>query len=204
MTTTLYIDIEGDYSHPTEVGLILVDREKPAILKAEVLYGKIYDFLEFKRGRRFCHGMSRTFLDEHGLTWKCLVDSVKHLIGEWKPKEIVSHGRDCLLFCACCNVNLPWREVNLPCWIDRDKEKYHQIAFDYKRRNALIENTFSSCRQDVVHPGRLEQGQHPIKLKHGAHCALYDSLEIALFENEKLPLMVNYKQPFAGFQLIRF
>ena len=182
---TCYIDIEGSASCPVEVGLVLVRDNQ--IRDSSILYGQISDENDFNRGSRYCHGMSRAFLNSRGDPPEQLCDKVALLLlGCWKPGEIVAFGEDCRKFLARCNVHLPFRNLMLPVWKERDAAPYHKTAFELKSRSALIGFPGSSfCCQSCAHPYPII-ARNPVKAKHGAHCAFYDSVELALCDNPAL------------------
>ena len=182
---TCYFDIQGHYSSPVEVGLILVDRDQPCILKAQVLYGTVCNYSEFNKAQRYYHGMCPEFLERYGLQCHELRDAIIKVLCEWQPKWIAATGYDCLQFLRQCCILHNFREVHLPPWSERRKEKYYKTAFDLKRCSSTIENTQCACPYKMAHPFHTVCTDW-IKELYGNDCSLYNALEIALFENSKL------------------
>ena len=178
MDTVCYIDIKGDNHYPVEVGLVLLCRETHNILDARVFYGKVVNVGEYKNGR-CCHGMCRAFLED-GLCPDDMRAAVRELLGmEWNPKLICANGTGCRRFLRRCRVALPFINIELPPWVERDGMSYHRIAFVLKKQSAPIHKV--SCNQKEAHPFPIRT-RNELK-KHLAQCALYDAVEVALADN---------------------
>lgn len=188
---TCYIDIEGDEKYPVEVGLILIDREKEIILDAAVLYGHVHNYDEFKRARQHCHGMHYEFLNSNGYSIAELGQSVHELICEnWKPNEIVAHGTDCQRYLAnTAKVHITFRNCELPSWKIRHDLECHKKAFEMKIADDWVKDfsgrLLAKCDRWQVHPYSIKSDSF-IKRVHGAHCALYDAMEVAFFDKPVL------------------
>lgn len=180
---TCYIDIEGDELYPIEIGLVLVDREKQEILDAVVLYGRVCNFEDFGRAQRYCHGMSRQFLEIYGYgPWELTQRVRKVICEDWKPDEIVGNGFDSKRYLNHqANVLTLFRNCELPPWKLRDELLCHQHVYHMKA-NCQWVGEKACCHWQDAHPFPI-QTTSMLKQAHGAHCALYDATEVALYDN---------------------
>lgn len=178
-----YLDIEGSYLYPVEVGLIFFD-DSLKLVDARVIYGEIINKAEFKEARKFCHGMCKSYLKMCSQTQEEICDTVRLLVEKWNPREFIANGEDCHDFLKRCGLGeITFRNVILPPWKARHSQEYHKHAFELKLRSEVICGMW--CFYDIVHPYQIS-GRPLEKLRHGSHCALYDALEVAMYDLGKL------------------
>lgn len=185
--TICYMDLEGHERYPVEIGLVLVDRERQEITNAEVFYGRVCDFKDFLRSQRYCHGLSYHYLESNGYGSYELCKRVARLLcDEWKPDEIVANGDDCQRYLRqqAGVLFIPFRNCLLPPWNERDRLVCHKAAFHMKANSLCVDGKVS-CNWEEVHHYPIHS-TNILKEAHGAHCSLYDALEVALFENVHL------------------
>lgn len=181
MTITCYLDIEGGEPCAVEVGLIIFDRLKRKILFAKVFYGAITNERDFEQGQRFCHGMTRNFLKVFGMDQTTIHKQLREILEEWNVEEVVGNGSDIGRYLKIAGISLPYRDCPLPIWAKRYKDTYHSIARSTKFKSLQVARAY--CDFAVVHSHRIACKKWTQEI-HEGHCALYDSLEVLMYDNE--------------------
>ena len=83
----------------------------------------------------------------------------------------------------------------LPGWVERSETWYHRLMLQYKLNHLPINGTTGFSNETfctVVHTDKIlvtsgSEATRLAKLKAGGHCALYDALELHLFNGGVLP-----------------
>ena len=179
--TSAYIDIEGVVENILEIGIVYAREGK--ILRADICYGKITDYVEFYRGRYYAHGLNKNFLSKHGYTHPVLLEKIHQELDFYEVSEICGNGEDIkqLRRALWVDDHIDYRNIPLPVWDERIVALPHLQAWSAKLHSLHIASAY--CNYHAVHNYNLCKHKKLTKDVFGAHCALYDAYELALFDN---------------------
>ena len=158
-----------------ELGVVIANNTK--ILNGFIYYGEIEASRDFYWGREKAHGMDYSFLKKHGWSQRRLGNALRGLICDFSVTEVVGFGSDIQELLNRLTLNIPYRNVSLPIWKERVLKEYHKVAEDAKRGEVPVAGC--RCRWRTVHPFPITPKQEENRAG-GAHCALYDALEVCL------------------------
>ena len=176
--TIIFVDTEGTpIQELSALEMRLHDRQI-----VDVFHAHAYTTEKDEWARKRIHGLSLTFLKEHGYSSEAELVSV---FKNWlRPKHYLNvfanaplKERKVLSLNIC--------DIALPCWVERHNQPYHQIAQCLKNINvSFLEK--SCCREahsafvgfDKTHTDKSLTMK--AKERHGYHCSLYDCIEMYL------------------------
>jgi len=178
--TTAYIDIEGHIENILEFGIVYAKNK--SIFHSNVYYGQIVDQHEFYCGRAHVHGLNKNFLSEHGYWQDQLLEKIHNDLDLFEVTEIVGNGKDIeqLVRFLWVEEYITYRDISLPVWDIRISAIPHLQAWSAKLHKKNISG--ERCNIHIVHNYELSQAKKLTKDVFGAHCALYDAYEVALFD----------------------
>lgn len=192
-TTTLYLDLEGSVDSVVELGIVIFKRVEDVaggkILCASVTYGAVIDEADFWRGRHYCHGLNSIQLQEKGKSQADLGISLRRAIILHNVNEVVGSGPDIPAYLRRHSLPMfTYRDCTLPRWSVRVNCSSHQRAREAKQMEHRINGV--CCKASTMH-------NHPVhfrtkeRVQHRAHCALYDALELCLYDNPDFALTID-------------
>lgn len=131
--------------------------------------------------RLHIHGLSNNYLNQNGL------ENEEMLILDFKKWL---RGKDIIVMYANdprkerTALNLPIKDLNLPKWIDRVSQPYHEIAINFKQNCIPILDKRCSKHIHAVYtsyPLKKRSKTELAKFHYGFHCSLYDAYEMYLY-----------------------
>lgn len=192
--TIVFMDVEGTAEYPCEVGMVAVDAESRQhytfhrVIRQGAFSPRHYD-------AGYCHCMPKNCLLEFGHTLSDVQTSMIQFFEESVyPIYLFGHGTDMTrdeLLKMFPDVNwqqrnMIFRQVALPCWIERHDLPCHRAAIGLKEnRLGQYQATFT-CRLKSVHCAPFKSGKRStlsttLKRVYGFHCALVDAFELAFY-----------------------
>jgi len=192
----VYIDIEYDYKwNIIEFAAVEVKNEQiKSILHRFVLPQKHMLWYTHEKYAKYSNCIPRHVIKEQGIKLSQLQDEFKIFLNEIVSTKIIikGHGADVdeptlkQKFPFLSTKDLVYMQVNLPPWKERKYGVYH-IATHYMKQFSrimpcLCENHSLPFKfSDKINHSRISKNFY------GFHCALFDSIELAFYE-QYLPL----------------
>lgn len=184
----IFLDIEGPPTWPYEIGAIATQRGRivdsfigwcPPQFDAESLR-------QFHSSSRYCHGLRLSWLKSEGESHQALCSRFYCWIMSWKPAKFAASGTcDVNIFLTRLGLTIPVVSATLPIWRDRQHLEEHHEAAAAKQQEILMPNRLCCPYRLAHYPSiKVNSGSfetRKAKMKHGSHCALYDTYEVVLY-----------------------
>jgi len=198
-TTFVFIDFEGKHPYLIEVAAVAVlpNRE---IRTFNFLSSDALSDQDFVRNARFCHCISSSALHRHGIPFVEIQEAFRLFFSQLTETIYVyGYGTDVdLPELKRSFPSIPWecmvlQQVQLPNWVDRDHQLYHEAANRLKRLGHLPGTDLVLSHTSPVHTVFYccygDKEKNKAKRRHGYHCAEADCYELAFFTGVLDPLL---------------
>jgi hypothetical protein len=193
----LIMDVEGPADWPIEMSILAIQNRH--IIDVFHQYALPQDANKIQKEAPYCHCISLEVLKNYTkLQTEDLLNLGKAFANKYTPSIIISNDNtsssDIARITERWNIDLIYENVYLGDWRFRPQFHSHLVANKCKHDSINICNI--SCDFKKIHciPFKLPKKKDNInttqlaKLDHGAHCSLYDCLELYLF------ITLNYRQ----------
>lgn len=186
----LIMDIEGPSDDPLELSILAIQNRQ--IIETFHQYALPKHTARMVREAQYCHCISLEALREQTKqTSTELLDQAKAFANKYSPTIVLSndntYASDIASIIHTWKIDLLYENVYLGDWRFRTHFLSHRIAIKCKQESIMIGNIV--CDSNKIHStpykAKIKEGHHNetqlAKLAHGAHCSLYDCVEVYLY-----------------------